>query len=472
MLLAPCTLCYVLHEIMSEETKKPILVVDDDENIRKQIKWALTKEYDILLAEHREMALDIFREKRPGVITLDLGLPPDVDGATEGMRTLEEILQLEPHVKIIVITGNPEKQNALAAIDLGAYDFQHKPVNIGELKTVLQRAYNLYALEEELKTLRLRKEQDHAFEGIIGESSHMKNIFVTIEKIATTDTNVLITGESGVGKELIAKAIHARSLRAQNSFIPINCAAIPETLLESELFGYERGAFTGAHSQKIGKFELAHEGTLFLDEVGDLGQPLQAKLLRFLQDRVIERVGGKTSIQLDVRVVAATNRNLEEDIQEERFREDLYFRLNEIYIVVPPLRLRENDALLLAKSFLHQFAVENSRSTIKGFTTQTSKLILDYPWPGNVRELKSRVKRAVVMTDGPLLTPEDLDLPTTAKPQTLKEAREQVEKRVVTEALERNRGNITQAAKELGITRPTLHDLMKKYQFSKEDFTA
>jgi two-component system NtrC family response regulator len=260
-------------------------------------------------------------------------------------------------------------------------------------------------------------------------------------------------------------------LRAQKPFIPINCAAIPENLLESELFGYERGAFTGAHGQKLGKFELAHEGTLFLDEVGDLSLTLQAKLLRFLQDQLIERVGGKTPIQVDVRVLAATNRNLEDDIHQGVFREDLYFRLNEIHIMVPPLRMRENDALLLAKKFLHQVALENNRPQMKGFTAQASQLILEYPWPGNVRELRSRIKRAVVMADGNLITPENLDLTVNTRPVTLKEAREQVEFKVIGEALERNKGNVTLAAKELGITRPTLHDLMKKYTISKRDFT-
>jgi two-component system, NtrC family, response regulator len=457
---------------MSDESKKPILIIDDDANIRKQMKWGLLKEYEVLLAEDRPQAIKVYHEHRPGVVTLDLGLPPDVDGATEGMQTLEEILNINPQAKVIVITGNLEKQNALQAIEQGAYDFQHKPVKIEELKIVIQRAYNLYTLEEEVKGLRLQHEHEHAFEGIIGESSHMKNIFVMIEKIATTDTSVLITGESGVGKELIAKAIHARSLRAQRPFIPINCAAIPEALLESELFGHERGAFTGAHARKVGKLELAHEGTLFLDEIGDLGQALQAKLLRFLQDQVIERVGGKTPIQLDVRILAATNRNLEEDIKSGRFREDLYFRLNEIYIMVPPLRLRDNDALLLAKRFLHQFAADNNRPTIKGFTAETSKLILEYPWPGNVRELRSRVKRAVVMADGSMIRPEDLDLQSTTNPVTLKEARNSLERKLISEALERNRGNITQSAKDLEITRPTLHDLIKKHQISKHDFMS
>ena len=454
---------------MDNETKRAVLIVDDDENIRKQMKWALAKEYAVLLAENRQTALELHQQWSPGVVTLDLGLPPDPDGSTEGMRTLEDMLRLNPSVKIIVVTGNSERQNALKAVAQGAYDFQNKPVNVEELKIVLRRAYNLYTLEKELKALQLQKEQEHAFEGIIGESAPVKNIFVTIEKIATTDTSVLITGESGVGKELLAQAIHSRSLRAHKPFIPINCAAIPETLLESELFGYERGAFTGAHGKKIGKFELAHEGTLFLDEVGDLGQPLQAKLLRFLQDQVIERVGGKTPIQLDVRVLAATNRNLEEDIRQGRFREDLYFRLNEIYIVVPPLRARENDALLLAKKFLYQFAMENNRSNIKGFTSQASKFILEYPWPGNVRELRSRVKRAVVMTNGTLITPEDLDLPMHTKPLTLKEARKQVEAKLIAESLERNQGNIELSAKELGVTRPTLYDLLKKYHISKQE---
>jgi len=454
---------------MNTEDKKPtILVVDDDEHIRKQMKWALVKEYDVVLAEDRESALDMFQQTSPGVMTLDLGLPPDTDGATEGIRTLGEILQLDPHVKIIVITGNPEKQNALAAIDLGAYDFQKKPVKLDELKVVLQRAYNLYSLEAEIQTLRQQHEQQHAFEGMIGESPHMQKIFNTIERIATTDTSVLITGESGVGKELIAKAIHARSLRADKAFIPINCAAIPETLLEDELFGHEPGAFTDAKGQKIGKLERANQGTLFLDEIGDMPLSLQPKLLRFLQDQVIERLGGKKSIQLDVRVIAASNKVIHN--ADSDFREDLFFRLNEIHIDVPPLRKRENDPLLLAKSFLHQFIAENNRPTIKGFTSQASKLISEYHWPGNVRELRSRIKRAVVMADGQHITPEDLDLPTSAKLQTLKDAREEAEQRVVAEALTRNHGNISQAARELEITRPTMHDLMKKYDLSKDDF--
>ena len=455
---------------MAEESKKSILVVDDDQNIRKQMKWALAKEYDVFLAEDRAAAITTCQEHLPGVMTLDLGLPPDPDGSSEGLRTLQEILQINSKIKVIVITGNQEKSNALKAIELGAYDFHNKPVDLDELRIGLRRAYNLYALEEELSIFRGRQEHDHAFEGIIGESAQMRNIFSMIEKIATTDTGVLLTGESGVGKELIAQAIHARSLRKNNPFIPINCAAIPENLLESELFGYERGAFTGAHSRKIGKLELAHEGTLFLDEMGELGHSLQAKLLRFLQDQIIERVGGKTPIQLNVRVIAATNRDLKKAIEADRFREDLFFRLNEIHIVIPPLRARANDALLLANLFLHRFAQENNRS-IKGLSYESQKLILDYPWPGNVRELRSRVKRAVVMADDSLIKPADLDLMVNTRPITLKEAREQLEDKLLREFLEKNRGNVTKTAKELGVTRPTLNDLMKKYGLSKQDFT-
>lgn len=454
---------------MSTEDAKPkILLVDDDEHIRKQMKWALAAEYDVFLAEDRQSALTAFQQESPGVITLDLGLPPDADGATEGIRTLGEILQLNPHVKIIVITGNPEKQNALAAIDLGAYDFQKKPVKLNELKIVLQRAYSLYQLEAEIQTLRQQQEYEHAFEGMIGESIQMQKIFSTIERVATTDTSILITGESGVGKELIAKAIHTRSLRADNAFIPINCAAIPETLLEDELFGHEQGAFTDAKGQKIGKLERAHQGTLFLDEIGDMPIALQPKLLRFLQDQVIERLGGKKAIQLDVRIIAATHKVLYE--AESGFREDLFFRLNEIHVDVPPLRKRGNDALLLAKSFLHQFTAENNRPAIKGFAPQASRLIAEYHWPGNVRELRSRVKRAVVMADGQQITPEDLDLQGDGKLKTLKEARDEAELQIVTEALAQNHGNISQAARELAITRPTMHDLMKKFHLSRDSF--
>ncbi len=456
---------------MSEDTKKTLLIVDDDENIRKQMKWGLAKEYQVYLAGDRQSAVDMCREYRPGVMTLDLGLPPDPDGSSEGLQTLDEILNINSSIKVIIITGNQEKDNALSAVEAGAYDFQHKPVNIHELQIVLRRAYTLYDLENEVQHLRHQKEQEHAYEGILGESTYMKNIFSIIEKVATTDTSVLITGESGVGKELIAKAIHARSLRHDKSFIPINCAAIPENLLESELFGYERGAFTGAHARKIGKFELAHEGTLFLDEMGELSQPLQAKLLRFLQDQMIERVGGKDPIQIDARVIAATNQNLEENIKQGLFREDLFFRLNEIHISVPPLRLRDNDTLILAKAFLNQFATENNRQ-VKGFSKQAEKLMLDYSWPGNVRELRSKVKRAVVMSEGSVIRPEDLDLKADNKPMTIKEARDKVERQVITEALERNQGNISQTAKDLGVTRPTLHDMMKKHGLSRDEFTT
>ncbi len=451
-----------------EEMKKTILVVDDDENIRKQMKWGLAKEYDVLLAEDRVSAIDICRQHLPGVMTLDLGLPPDPHGSSEGLQTLQDILQISPKIKIIIITGNQEKANALKAIETGAYDFQNKPVVLEDLKVVLRRAYSLYALEEELRELRVHNEQKHAFEGILGESASIKNIFGIIEKVATTDISILITGESGVGKELIARAIYEKSLRKEKPFIPINCAAIPEALLESELFGYEKGAFTGAHTKKVGKFELAHEGTLFLDEMGELGQPLQAKLLRFLQDQIIERVGGKTPIQLDVRVLAATNQDLEKNIEQGIFREDLFFRLNEIHIIVPPLRLREQDALMLAKSFLHQFARENNRQ-IKGFTKKAEALIVKYPWPGNVRELQSKIKRAVVMADDLFIKPEDLDLRTISA-ITLKKAREQAEYQAICQALERHQGKVSHTAKALEITRPTLHHLMKKHQISAQDF--
>ena len=454
---------------MADTEKKNILIVDDDQNIRKQMKWSLAKEYTVLQAGNRQTAVEICREHLPGVMTLDLGLPPDPDGSSEGLRTLQEMLQINPKIKVIIITGNQEKSNALKAIELGAYDFQNKPVQLDELKIVLRRAYTFYGLEEELMTLREQTHYGEDFEGIVGESAPMQKIFSIIEKVATTDTSVLITGESGVGKELIAQALHAKSLRKDGPFIPINCAAIPENLLESELFGYERGAFTGAQNRKIGKLELAHEGTLFLDEMGELGQPLQAKLLRFLQDQIIERVGGKEQIQLNVRVLAATNRNLDEAIKARRFREDLFFRLNEIQIIVPPLRSRAKDALLLANLFLHRFAQENNRP-IKGFTPAAQKLIQEYPWPGNVRELRSRIKRAVVMADDARIKPDDFDLSANTTLLTLKEAREQLEQRLVGEALERHRGNITKTAKQLGITRPTLHDLMKKYGILKEDF--
>ena len=457
---------------MNEEIKKSLLIVEDDENIRKQMKWALAKEYDVLMAGDRATALQMCQEHLPGAMTLDLGLPPDPQGSSEGLLTLQEVLQHNPKTKIIIITGNQERANARKAVESGAYDFQHKPVDIEELKIVLRRAYNLYALEEENARLREQREQKSAFEDIIGESVGMKRIFNMIERIATIDISVLITGESGVGKELVAKAIHDRSLRKDFPFIPINCAAIPETLLESELFGHEKGAFTDAYTRKIGKVELANKGTLFLDEMGELGQPLQAKLLRFLQDRKIERVGGKDPIPVDVRVIAATNQNLEENINRGLFREDLFFRLNEIHIHVPPLREREDDTLVLAKKFLDEFAREHNRPNIKGFTQNAQKLLVDHSWPGNVRELRSRIKRAVVMADDALIKPEDLDLRAKSTPISLKEARDQMEYKLIREALDRNNGNISQAAKDLEVTRPTLHDLMKKHNLSKDHFSS
>ncbi len=450
--------------------KKPkLLIVDDDEDLRTQMKWAMANDYRVFLAEDRKNALEFFKKELPPVVTLDLGLPPHPTGVEEGFLTLSDILAENNQVKIIVITGRGEKENALRAVSQGAYDFFYKPVQLDELKVVLKRAFYVSQLEEEQRKLRNRLSGD-SFEGMLGASPKMLEVFSTIKKVSTTDAPVLITGESGTGKELVARAIHSLSSRKSKPFIPINCGAIPENLLESELFGHEKGSFTGAHAQRKGRIEMAEGGTLFLDEIGELPFSLQVKLLRFLQEKIIERVGGREEIGVDTRVVSATNRDLEEAMKGGSFRNDLYFRLGVISISLPPLRERKGDVLLLAKAFLERYADENTKN-IKGFTPQAIDAIEQYEWPGNIRELENRIKRAVIMAEGRKITPEDLEM---ASPPAgfeiigLKEAREALEKELILKALSRNNGNLTKAAAELGISRPTLYDLMEKFEIPKE----
>jgi two-component system NtrC family response regulator len=433
------------------------------------MKWALSQDYTVLLAEDRPSAAAIMRKEQPAVVTLDLGLPPLPAGVEEGFAVLDEILNEHGQTKVIIITGRGEKENALRAVKKGAYDFFYKPIELDELKVVLRRAFHLSQLEREQRALQQRLSGD-TFEGMLGICGKMQEVFNIIRKVATTDAPVLIMGESGTGKELVARAMHRLSVRQANPFIVINCGAIPENLLESELFGHEKGAFTGAHIQRKGRFEMAEGGTLFLDEIGELPLSLQVKLLRFLQERVVERVGGREQIEVDTRVIAATNRDLKEAMKDGGFREDLYFRLCVIQISLPPLREREGDVILLAKAFLERYADE-SRKKIKGFTDQAIDAIEQYAWPGNVRELENRIKRAVIMAEGAKITPADLEMEA-PRPRYegmgLKEARESLEKELLLKSLSRNNGNMTKVATELGISRPTLYDLMEKFEIPKE----
>lgn len=414
------------------------------------------------MAGDREAAVAQLRRHEPKVVTLDMGLPPDPGGTSEGLLTLEQVLAFLPETKVIVVTGNDDRESAVKAIGLGAYDFYMKPIDADVLSLVVNRAYRLRELE--LENIRLSQKPDSPLEGILGSSPAMLKVCRTVEKVAPTDATTMLLGESGTGKEVLARAIHSLSLRKKNNFIAINCAAIPDNLLESELFGYEKGAFTGAAKQTPGKIEYAHEGTLFLDEIGDLPMALQAKLLRFLQERVIERVGGRKEIPVDVRVLCATHRGLIDMIKDGSFREDLYYRLSEITIQIPGLREREGDVVLLSRVFVGRFAEQNKRK-INGFSQEALIALENYQWPGNVRELENKIKRAVIMADGNQITAEDLELEgetSETLPFNLREVREEAERRAVLRALHYVNNNIAQAAELLGVSRPTLYDLIKK----------
>jgi two-component system NtrC family response regulator len=446
------------------ETKPVLLVIEDDPGLQSQLKWSF-EGYEVAVADSQDSALAMLRRLEPPVVTLDLGLPPDPGGVSIGFSLLEEILALAPGTKVIVVTGHNDRTNAMRAIAMGAYDFYEKPIDPDLLSITIQRAERLYAIEQE--NLRLQQgRQNSPLEGLIAASTEMLQVCRMVEKLAPTDVSTLILGESGTGKEVLVKALHRLSDRAKRRLVAINCAAIPEALLESELFGYEKGAFTGAAKTTPGKIEVADGGILFLDEVGDLPQPLQAKLLRFLQERVIERIGGRSEIPVDVRVICATHRDLPDLIRAGNFREDLYYRINEATIVVPPLRERPGDSLLLARTFLERFAVQLKRP-IKGFSPQATEAVERYDWPGNVRELENRVKRAVIMADGTQVTTEDLELSSDAstepEPLNLREVREKAESAAIRRALMRTESNVSKAAELLGVTRPTLYNLMKKY---------
>jgi len=451
--------------------KHKILIVDDDEAIRTQMKWALTQDYEVYFAENRRGALEAFNANSPVVTLLDLGLPPHPNQCDEGLAALSELLAVDSTAKIIVISGQSEKQNAIQAVGAGAYDFLCKPVELEELKLLLRRCIQVVELEKEYRELQQSQHPD-VFEEMLGISAQMQAAFALIRKVAGTDAPVLLLGESGTGKEMAAAAIHRRSMRKDGPFVAINCNAIPENLLESELFGHEKGAFTGAHIQRKGMMETASGGTLFLDEIGELPPAIQVKLLRFLQEHRLQRVGGRQEIQIDTRLVAATNADLKQLIDTGKFREDLYFRLAVVTIRLLPLRERGEDVLFLAREFLQRYAAKSGRTKLI-FAPDALRAITRYSWPGNVREVQNRVKRAVIMTSGSRVTAKDLELEHVqdrAAPSatTLREARQRVEREMIEQALKRNSGKITSAAADLGISRPTLYELMEKLGIAKE----
>jgi len=445
------------------EDKPRLLIVEDDPGLQKQLKWCFDG-YDVIAATDRPSAIAALRRYEPAVVLQDLGLPPDAEGVSEGMATLVEILKLSPSTKVIVVTGQLDKQNAVRAVGLGAYDFYQKPVDTDVLKLLVQRAFQIHDLEAENRTLTQRLSA-MPLAGVIATSDAMQKVCRIIEKVAPTTATVLLLGESGTGKELLARALHTQSPRASQNFVAINCAAIPDTLLESELFGYEKGAFTGAVKQTPGKFELANGGTLFLDEIGDMPLPLQAKLLRFLQERVVERIGGRERIPVDVRIVFATNKDLQAMIKAGTFREDLYYRTSEVTVRIPPLRERSGDSVVIAQAILDRRAREHSRN-VRGFSPDALKAIEGYPWPGNIRELENRINGAVIMTDGKYVSVEDLGLPAIEGGQTgwlnLRVARQRAEAEAIRQSLALSGNNISRTAELLGVTRPTLYDLLEK----------
>lgn len=448
----------------AEKHKKTLLVVEDDPGLQSQLRWHF-EDYNVVVADKRQSALNQLRRHEPPVVMLDLGLPPDPANASEGLIVLEQILSMSPDTKIIVVTGNDDRENAIRAIGAGAYDFYAKPVDPDILGLVVERAYRVHELEMENRRL-ARNAAQSPLQGIVAVSTEMTNVCAMIEKVAPADVSVLLLGESGTGKELLARAVHELSTRADKRFVVINCAAIPETLLESELFGYEKGAFTGATRQTIGKFERADGGSLFLDEIGDLPLSLQAKLLRFLQERNIERLGGGEEIPVDVRVVCATHRDLPAMIKSGEFREDLYYRISEITVNIPPVRARGSDSILLARAFLEQYTQGRSKS-LRGFTEDAIKAIESYAWPGNARELENRIKRATIMAEGTQVDVDDLELPRADSepviPFNLRRVREEAEKEAVRRALALCNHKISQAAEMLGVSRPTLYVLLDKF---------
>jgi two-component system NtrC family response regulator len=445
-----------------------LLVVEDDEGLQRQLKWAY-EGYEVVCAGDRESAIEALRAHEPPVVTLDLGLPPDPDGTDEGFATLAEILRLKPDTKVIVATGHGASESATRAVAMGAYDFYKKPVDIDELGFIVARAFHLHAIEEENRRLETGASAT-VLGSIVTAAPEMMKVAKTIERVASADVSVMLLGASGTGKELLARAVHERSGR-KGEFIAINCAAIPENLLEAELFGYERGAFTGAVKSNVGKIELAEGGTLFLDEVGDIPLPLQVKLLRFLQERVIERIGGRQPIAVNTRIVCATHQDLDSMIADGRFREDLYYRLAEIVVKIPSLAERSGDSVLLGRHFVNRFGRELNPG-VQSLSPDAIDAIATYGWPGNVRELENRIKRAVIMGEGKSVSAADLDLPEKGSapsgtlPINLRAAREVADRKAIRQAMSRTDNNISGAAKLLGISRPTLYDLLKQYRLS------
>ena len=451
---------------MTDQKLPVLLIVEDDEGLQRQLKWAY-EGYEVVLAGTRDAAIEALRLHEPPVVTLDLGLPPDPDGTTEGFATLTDILRLKPDTKVIVASGHGARESMLKAIGLGAYDFYRKPVDIDELGLIVARAFHVADIEAENRRLE-QAGGGQVLGSIISSAPEMLKVGKTIERVASADVSVMLLGASGTGKELLARAVHEKSGR-KGEFIAINCAAIPETLLEAELFGYERGAFTGAVKSNVGKIEMAEGGTLFLDEVGDIPLPLQVKLLRFLQERVIERIGGRQPIPVDTRIVCATHQDLDAMTADGRFREDLYYRLAEIVVKIPSLAERPGDAVLLARHFVNRFGKELN-TKVQSLSADAVAAIDAYGWPGNVRELENRIKRAVIMADGKSVGADDLDLPGSVDADeaeialNLRAARETADRKAIRQALSRTENNISGAAKLLGISRPTLYDLLKQYQ--------
>ena len=445
-----------------KDSKRKLLVVEDDKGLQSQLRWAFDG-FEVTVAGDRAEAINQVRRIEPNVVLLDLGLPPDPGGVTEGLATLTEILSLTPATKVIILTGDDNYANAVKSIALGAYDFHQKPADPQMLALLVDRAYHVNALELENRRIQ-NHNQNMPLMGIITSSPQMLKVCRTIEKIAPSDITTLVLGASGTGKELCARALHALSPRAGHSLVAINCAAIPGNLLESELFGYEKGAFTGAVKQTPGKIEYADKGTLFLDEIGDLPMELQAKLLRFLQERVVEHIGGRTEIPVDARIICATHQNLKDLISQGLFREDLYYRISDIVLEIPRLKERDGDTLLLAKSFLNQWNKEYN-SSAKCFSAEAIAAMTDYDWPGNVRELESRVKRGIIMADGTQISAEGLELPNSkgeSAPKSLKVMREKAEYTAVLHAMSHTSQNVSEAANVLGITRPTLYKLLER----------
>lgn len=447
---------------MSKDTRQ-LLIVEDDPGLQSQLRWCFD-DFDVHVCGNRTDAIDALRRLQPGVMLLDLGLPPDPGGVSEGLACLAEALLLIPETKIIIVTGDLDRAHAVQAIGLGAYDFHQKPVDPAILTLVVERAYQVHELERENRRLQ-KFQKKMPLPGVIATSANMLKVCRTIEKIAPTDVTTLLLGASGTGKEVFARALHALSPRAKKKMIAINCAAIPANLLESELFGYEKGAFTGANKQTQGKIEYANGGTLFLDEIGDLPFDLQAKLLRFVQERTIERVGGRQEISVDVRIICATHQDLQAQISDGRFREDLFYRISEICVKIPAVKDRDGDALVLAKTFLNNFNQEPGHKP-RDFDTQACLAIENYDWPGNVREIESRVKRAAILAEGSQINAEDLELEQEneyKQPLNLKVIREEAERKAIVRALTHSNECISSTAKSLGITRPTLYSMLEKY---------